>query len=201
MTNDADNNAATDDVTEELTDYQQEVRTFQLAFAHELHRLGDVADACPTFDRVLNKAGLPARERYTRDTDQYGYSQTPFRGDDILTPVADEADAKRWALNAARTLVNATDAYGYREVYDEQNGRHVRLTDLLAFLGMPTRQTIPVRITGTFDVTYDVEGWDDANLIDQVSVHRVADLVNYAIRDRAPSVQWKVQHRDVDDNG
>lgn len=193
MTNEATDNVSTND-------YAEEVRTFKLTFAKELHRLADAANLCSLFDSIMNDAGLPARERHTEagSRDENGDSEYDYRGDDIVTAEDNEADAKRWAVQASKALVNATEAYGHREVYDSSTGRYVRLTEFLEFFGMPTKQLIGVRVTGTFDITLDVDGWNEENLIDQVPTSTVASHVSNAIHFSDAGVQWKVSHADAD---
>lgn len=185
------------------SEYAEEVRSFQLTFAHELHRLADLADACSTFDMVMNDVGLPARKRHTAEgsKDAYGHSQYDYEGDEILSDIENEADAKRWALETSQALVRATDTYGYRYTYDPEQRREIYLTELLEWFGMPTRKAMTVRLTGTFDVEYQTTGWDDANLIENVSVYDVAAAVSHAITSRSESVQWKAQRPDADGNG
>lgn len=182
--------------------FSEQVREFQLLFAYELHRMADLANACSTFDSIANDIGLPARYGMTAEgsMDEYGYSPYSYRGNDILEDIDNEDDAKRWALRVSQGLISATDSYGYRETYDPTadggNGAYVTIGQFLERFGMPTKVTLSVKVTGTFDVPFDVTGWEDSNLIDNVNVYTVSEHIAGAIHRGDSSVQWKVSKAD-----
>lgn len=185
--------------TDELTDFQKEVVSFKVQFAHELHRLVDLADACTTFDSLMNGWGLPARWRYQEGhvANEYG-DEYHYDGDDIVTAEATQEDAERWLRQTSRAITEATDSYGYRELYDPSIGEYVRLNDVLSRFGFPVREQMSVRVTGTFDIAVNVNGYQGDNLIDNVSRQQVAAAVRSAIDYGDTTVQWKASDPDAD---
>lgn len=145
-------------------------REWKLNATKVLHDWGDARDYCSDFDRILNRVGLPTRERFVQE---YNMATVEVVGE------ATRKEFEAWKLATAKTLDQQAKRYGLNESYKE----------VLAKAGFPVAQTREVVIEGTFSIPMTVSVIDGEDLISQIPDNKVRDLFyDYGSSDY---VTWK----------
>lgn len=168
-------------------------RQRKLTIAERLHQYGTDAGHCWDFDQILTNVGLPARPNVREDS--YWRQRYGATGD--LERVVGEETAdefQKWLRETSRYFYRKIDEYGLNETGADR---------AMAEAGLPTKQTRPVVIEGTFTVQFTVDTLadDDTPLIDLISKRRVGQLVSDEIRYGVDdNVHWKVRYADVENN-